>query len=245
MAVASAVKFLFAVSAAFAASVSGNVFFLLTLLAAVLTAFLTWGGVFKDLMKIGKIALFLLLFIFTLHLFSGKGEVLFEIWFLEATADGVLSGFFYGLKLIIFVYSAYLIFFKVDPLELINPLERIVKYAGPFGRHISSFLISFSLALRFLPEFSRQSRTVLMALKSRGFDFKGGIAKKARVANLLIISIFVSTFKRAESISTALELKGYSLRYKQAVFPPAKVGLFGTFVGLVSICMIIGGWLSR
>lgn len=245
MTVGSVTKFIFAVAAALAAAVSNNVGFLVILFAAILTAFLTWGGTFRDILKIGRIALWFFLLVFLLHLFSGSETILFEFWILEATADGMISGIFYGLKLIVFVYSAYIIFFKVDPAELINPFERIAKYAGPFSKPASSFLISFSLALRFLPDLSRQARTSLMAFRSRGFDFKGGILKKVRMANLLIVSIFVSTFKRAESVSAALELRGYPLRHKQAVFPPVKIGPFGIFVLAVSICIVIGGYLSR
>ena len=196
-------------------------------------------------MKIAKLAFLFFLIVFLLHLFSGSEGVLFHIWFLKATIDGAVSGLFYGLKLIVFVYSAFIIFFKVDPAELINPLERMAKYLGPMGRYISSFLISFSLALRFLPDLSRQAQTTLMAFRSRGIDFKGGIVKKVEVANLLLVSIFVGTFKKAESVSVALDVKGYPLRYKQAVFPPVKIGMFGVFVFVVSISMIIAGWLSR
>lgn len=245
MEVGSVTKFIFAIAAAFAAAVSNDSGFLIIMLAAVLTAFYIWGGALKDILKIGKMAFCFFLLVFLLHLFSGADTVLFKIWFLKATIDGAVSGALYGLKLIVFVYSAYIIFFKVDPVELINPLERIVRYFGPLGRYISSFLISFSLALRFLPDLSRQAQTMLTAFRSRGFDFSGGIFKKFRTANLLMISIFVSTFKKAESVSTALELRGYPLRYKQAVFPPVKLGPFGIFVCAVSICMIIGGWLSR
>ena len=245
MAVGSVTKFIFAVAAAFAAAVSNDSGFLIIMLAAVLTAFFTWGGTLKDILKIGRIVLWFFLLVFLLHLFSGSDTVLFEIWFLKATIDGAVSGLFYGLKLVVFVYYADIIFFKVDPVELINPLERIVRFAGPLGRYISSFLISFSLALRFLPDLSRQAQTTLMAFRSRGFDFRGGILKKIKMANLLMISIFVNTFKRAESVSTALEIKGYPLRFKQAIFPPVRIGPFGFFVCAVSFCMIVGGWLSR
>jgi|GEM_PF-2090314 len=245
MAVGSITKFVFAISAAFAAAISNDTGLLTIVLFAVLSAFFTWGGSFKDIIKIAKFALLFFLIVFLLHLFSGSNTVLFEFWFLKATVDGAISGLFYGLKLIVFVYSAFIIFIKVDPVELINPMERIVKYTGSLGRFISSFLISFSLALRFLPDLSRQSQTILMAFRSRGIDFKGGLLKKVEVANLLMVSIFVSTFKKAESVSVALNTKGYPLRYRQAVFPPVKIGIFGVFVFAVSISMIAAGWLSR
>jgi energy-coupling factor transport system permease protein len=149
------------------------------------------------------------------------------------------------MKLIIFVYSAYIIFFKVVPPELIRPLERMARYLGPAGRIISSFLLSFSLALRFLPELSRQAQKTMMAFRSRGFEFKGGIKNRIKVANLLLVSIFVNTFEKAESVSIALNIRGYPLRYKRAVLPPPKISLFGIFVLIVSVSMVFAGWMSR
>jgi energy-coupling factor transport system permease protein len=245
MSVGSVTKFTFAIAAAFAAAITGDFVSLLFMLAAVMTAFITWGGSLGEVLKIGKVAVWFFLLIFTLHLFSGSGYILFEIWFLKATIGGAVSGMVYGLKLILFVYSAYIIFFKVDPVELINPIERLTRYTGILGRYISAFLISFSLALRFLPDLSRQAQTMTMAFRSRGFDFKGGLARKARTANLLLISIFVGTFKKAESVSIALELKGYPLRYKKAVFPPIHIGPYEVLVFAISFLLIVGGWISR
>jgi len=245
MTVGSITKFMFAVSAAFAVAVSNHVGFLAIIFMVVLTAFIIWGAGLRDILKIAGIAFWFFLLVFLLHLFSGTGRVLFNIWILKAYADGFESGLFYGMKLIVFVYSAYIIFFKVDPADLIRRLERTARYLGPAGRIISSFLISFSLALRFLPELSRQAQKTMMAFRSRGFELKGGIKNRIKVANLLLISIFVNTFEKAESVSVALNIRGYPLRYKQAVFPPVKIGLFGVFVFLVSIGMVFAGWMSR
>jgi energy-coupling factor transport system permease protein len=245
MAVGSITKFTFAISAAFAVAVSNHAGLLAIVFLVVLTAFISWGGSFKDVFRIAGIAFWFFLLVFLLHLFSGSGRVLFNIWILKAYADGFESGLFYGMKLIVFVYSAYIIFFKVDPSDLIRPLERTARYLGPAGRIISSFLLSFSLALRFLPELSRQAQKTMMAFKSRGFEIKGGIKNRVKVANMLLVSIFVNTFEKAESVSIALNIRGYPLRYRQAVFPPPKISLFGLFVFVVSIGIVCAGWMSR
>jgi len=245
MAVGSAVKFVFAVSAAFAAAVSNHIGFLALLLIAVLTAFISWGAGIRDILRIAGVAFWFFILVFLLHLFSGSGHVLFNIWILKAYADGFGNGLFYGMKLIIFVYSAYIIFFKVDPAELIKPLERISRHLGSAGKYVSAFLITFSLALRFLPELSLQAKKTVMAFRSRGFEVDGGIKNRVRAANLLLVSIFVNTFKSAQSVSIALSLRGYPLRHKQAVFAPAKIGLFSIFVLIVSCSIVFAGWMSR
>lgn len=245
MAAGSFSRFIFAVSAALTAAVSGEISLIYIILLALLSAFLSWGGRFREIIKIAKLAVVFFLLVFILHLFSGRGKTIFEVWILNATADGAASGFLYGLKVVAFVYSAYIIFYKVDPVELVNPLERAAKHAGPLGKYISAFAISFYLAMRFLPDLTRQARTTMMAFKSRGINMQGSLGNKARVISMLMTSVFVGAFKKAEAVSVALNVKGYSSRYFRAVFPPVRLQLSSIFVMLVSISMIVAGWLSR
>jgi energy-coupling factor transporter transmembrane protein EcfT len=238
-------RFVFAVSAALAAAISGDFFFLIIVLLALLSAFISWGGNFKDIFNTARVALIFFLLVFILHLFAGSGKTLFGFWILRATYDGAAGGLLYGLKLVLFVYSAYIIFFKVDPVELVNPVERLAKHAGPLGKYLSGFAISFYLALRFLPDLSRLARTTLLAFRSRGINLEGNLADKARVINMLVVSIFVGAFKKADSVTAALSVKGYSTRYYRAVFPPPKLRIMSILMVAVSICLVISGWYSR
>jgi len=214
------------------------------MITVAIAALLVWGKDPKSVIRVARLVVWLIAFIFVLHLFSHPGQRLFSILFLTATLEGARTGLFYGAKLVAFAYAAYIILLTVDPFELTRPLERAARYFGPTGRLISSFALSFSLALRFLPDLSRESRMTRLAFRTRGVGFDGGMVKRARVAVQLVGTVFVNAFKRAESTSMALSVKGYATRYAKATFPPLRLSAASMFVVLISVMILGLGWRS-
>jgi energy-coupling factor transporter transmembrane protein EcfT len=82
----------------------------------------------------------------------------------------------------------------------------------------------------------------LLAFKTRGIGFEGGMIKRAQVAVQLVGTIFVNAFKRAESTSMALSVKGYATRHVKAVFPPVRFSVSSMFVFLISVIILGVGW---
>ena len=164
---------------------------------------------------------------------------------MKATIEGVQAGAFYGLKLIDFTIAAYIIFLTTDPFELISPLERLSRILGSRGRIISSLALAFFLAMRFLPELSKQGQMTLLAFKSKGLDLKGSLRHKAKAISLILPPLFVNAFKRSEVTAAALNVKGYATRYKKAVFPTWKFTLGDLVTILASFIILIAGlWIG-
>ncbi len=241
---ASPSRFLFAVSIALASAMADRPPVILAMILAAALGLVIWSRGPRNLVKMLKTAAGFVLFIFVLHLFSHPGKEIFSLFFLNATVEGAVIGMFYGLKLIAFACSAGIIFMCVDPFELILPAERASRLLGTLGKHLSSFALALSLALRFLPDLSTDARTTLMAYKTRGIDFDGGLLQKGRVAILLLGTMFVSAFKRAHTVSMALDIKGYSTRYERAVFPAIRFSAAGTAVTVFSLAFLLWGWLA-
>jgi energy-coupling factor transporter transmembrane protein EcfT len=235
-------RLFFAIALSLAAIMSHRFIFLGMLLLIAFNAHALWDENLKGIFKIGLFALPLAIFIFLLHLFFQPGEPFFNLWFLKATSAGAIAGCRYGLKLLVYAFAGYLIFISVDPFGLIQPLERLARKLGSFGRLVSAMAIAFFLAMRFLPELSAQSRNTLLALRSRGLDPKGNIIHKARVMLSVVASLFVTGFKRADMAALALDVKGYSTRYRRAVFVPLKPGIASYIIFASSILILMAGW---
>lgn len=235
-------RFIFAVSVAAASVMATDSITILLMIMVAIAALLVWGEDPKSVIRVARLVVWLFAFIFMLHLFSHPGQRLFSILFLTATLEGARTGLFYGAKLVAFAYAAYVILLTVDPFELTRPLERAARYLGPAGRLISSLALSFSMALRFLPDLSREGRMTLLAFRARGIGFEGGMVKRAQVAVQLVGTVFVNAFKRAESTSMALSIKGYSTRYAKAVFPPVRLSVSSMLVFLISVMVLGLGW---
>lgn len=234
-------RFIFSLSLALGAIFTQSLFYPGLLLIFGVLAILSWGGQVRDILKLGRYALILFIFVFILHLFSRSGQPVFRILFFNATSEGARDGLLYGLKLLVFAYSAGIILL-IDPFELISPVERLARLSGPLKRPLGTLALSFFLAIRFLPQLSRQSQMTILAFKTRGLDIKGSLAHKARVATLLIAPMFVSAFKRAEMASAALNIKGYATRYSRAVFGPSRITIGSVITISISIVILIAGW---
>jgi len=91
-----------------------------------------------------------------------------------------------------------------DGIEsLLNPLKKI-----RFPVHELALMMSISL--RFIPTLMDETDKIMKAQMARGVDFTGGPFKE-RIKSVipLLIPLFVSAFKRAEELATAMEARGY------------------------------------
>ena len=67
-----------------------------------------------------------------------------------------------------------------------------------------------SIALRFIPTLVEETEKIMNAQKSRGADFSsGGLIKRAKALIPILIPLFVSSFKRADELATAMECRCY------------------------------------
>lgn len=242
MSAGSASKFIFAIFVAGSALISDRLVFIAALIPVTALALVLWTKKLRSLNAVACLVIWLFAFIFILHLFSHKGTKLFSLVFLTATKEGALAGLFYGAKLLVFSICAFIILRAVDPFALVRPLERISELFGRFGKYLSYSILAFSLALRFIPEFIRQTEMTRLALQTRGIYFKGSAIARMRTAAMLVSAVFVNAFKSAESISMALAVKGYSTRYLRAVLPQAKFSIGSALIVAISTAMLIFGW---
>jgi len=237
-------KFIFAVCLAAGAVQTSSAMFVIIAIPAAGGALFLWTGKFSAVGQTARAAIWFFVFIFVLHLFFHKGERIFSILFLSATAEGARTGLFYGAKFIVFAFCAHIILRTVDPFELVRPIERLARLLGHSGRSISYLATSFSLALRFLPDLVRQANIAALALKTRGAAFDRGFYGRLRSAVQLLPAVFVNAFKSSESAALALVVKGYSTRHLKAVFPPIRISPAGITAAIISGAIMILGWRS-
>jgi energy-coupling factor transport system permease protein len=84
---------------------------------------------------------------------------------------------------------------------------------GPFkklGVPVHELALMMSISLRFIPTLMQETDKIMKAQSARGVDFTTGPLKE-RVKALvpLLVPLFISAFKRAEELATAMEARGY------------------------------------
>jgi len=67
-----------------------------------------------------------------------------------------------------------------------------------------------TIALRFIPTLLEETEKIIMAQKSRGADFESGnLLKRAKALVPVLVPLFISSFRRADELATAMECRCY------------------------------------
>ena len=103
-----------------------------------------------------------------------------------------------------------LLTYTTSPISLTDGIESLFKPLKVIGLPVHIFAMMMTIALRFIPTLVEDTEKIMNAQKSRGADFSsGGIIKRAKSLIPIIIPLFVSSFKRAEELATAMECRCY------------------------------------
>lgn len=189
----------------------------------------------------GYLRLFLPIFviIFLLHLFYQPGATILQIWFLKATDKGLIAGLFNLLRFINFILLAVCFFSTTSPVEVIQSIFKSGKQTSGFGlvkkRFFKDMALTFFIALRFMPVLTRETRTVRMAMISRGADFKQGLINKIKTNSKLILPLFSRVLNQSDDVATALALKGCKGEY----FAISRKTLKGRDVLLIIMALVL------
>lgn len=149
-------------------------------------------------------------FTFVIHVFSGSGEPLFQLWIFSATKAGIEMGTFVTLRLILLMVAASILTFTTSPLVLTDALESILRPLKRFGVPAHELSMMMTIALRFIPTLIDETDKIIKAQKSRGADFtSGSILKRMTFVMPILIPLFVNAFRRADELAIAMEARCY------------------------------------
>ncbi|MEG2650259.1 MAG: energy-coupling factor transporter transmembrane component T, partial [Eubacterium sp.] len=81
----------------------------------------------------------------------------------------------------------------------------------PFVRRYAHELsMMMSIALRFIPTLMEETDKIMKAQKARGADFESGnLISRAKALVPILVPLFVSAFRRADELATAMEARCY------------------------------------
>ena len=174
---------------------------------------------FKVILKSVKPIIFILFFTALINLFmtGGEGEPLVSFWIIKIYTEGIVRAVFMALRVIILIVgTSLLLTYTTSPISLTDGLESLLSPLKKIKVPVHTFAMMMSIALRFIPTLVEETEKIMNAQKSRGADFSSGsLAKRAKALVPLLIPLFVSAFKRAEELATAMECRCYRGDYNR------------------------------
>ena len=158
-----------------------------------------------------KPVFFFVILTFVLQIiFNRQGQVIFSLGPVEIYDEGLNLGFFMSIRLIIVVLISTLLTLTTKPSDLTLALESLFKPLKKVGFPVSELALMISIALRFIPTLFEETQKILKAQASRGVDISEGKFKdKVMQLISLLVPLFILSFKRADELANAMEVRGY------------------------------------
>jgi energy-coupling factor transport system permease protein len=145
-----------------------------------------------------------------LHLFMTEGRVIFQIWFLKVTWEGLFRGLMMGTRLILLIIGTSILTLTTSPIQLTDGIESLLKPGKKIGIPAHELAMMMTIALRFIPTLLEETEKIMKAQMARGADFQsGGIMHRAKSLVPLLVPLFVNAFRRADDLAIAMEARGY------------------------------------
>ena len=147
--------------------------------------------------------------IFQLFFITG-GQVLWEIGFIKITSHGIEQAGIIFCRFVLIIFYSTLLTLTTMPLSLATAVESLLSPLKRFKVPVHEIGLMLSMSLRFVPTLMDDTIRIMNAQKARGVDFgEGSIIQKVKAMIPILIPLFATSLKRADSLATAMEARGY------------------------------------
>ena len=155
--------------------------------------------------------MFMLIFAASINIFLTPGQtVLFSFGFLRVTQEGIILAIQMALRLTLLITGSSILTLTTSPIALTDGIESLLRPLKIIKIPAHDIAMMMTIALRFIPTLSDEMDKIIKAQKARGADFEtGDLLKRAKSLVPILVPLFVSAFKRADELATAMEARCY------------------------------------
>ena len=191
-----------------------------------------------------KPILFIIVFTAVLNIFYGTGEPLWQWGIIKITKNGLLNSLFVSIRIIVLILASSVLTFTTSPTQLTDAIERLLKPLAKLRVPVHEFAMMMTIALRFVPLLLEETDKIMSAQKARGADMEsGGIIQRIKALVPVLIPLFVSAFRRAFDLATAMESRCYNGGEGRTKMKQLHFGSLDWLV-LLSAVVVLGGFIG-
>jgi len=164
----------------------------------------------KFMLKGLRPLLFFILLTAIVNLFMTSGDEIFRWQFIRITYQGVNLAVFMVLRIVFLIVISSVLTLTTTPIRLTDGLEKLLNPFKRIGLPAHELAMMMTIALRFIPTLLEETDKIMKAQSARGSDFESGnIFRRAKAMIPILIPLFISAFRRADELATAMECRCY------------------------------------
>ena len=145
-----------------------------------------------------------------LNMFFTPGRELVSFWKITITYEGLIRAAFMVLRITMLIAGTFLLTYTTSPIALTDAMEILFGPLKKLKVPVHEMSMMMSMALRFIPTLIEETDKIMSAQKARGADFESGnIFQRAKALVPILVPLFISAFRRADELATAMECRCY------------------------------------
>lgn len=140
-----------------------------------------------------------------------SGDTYFRWKFLKITEEGVNISVFMIIRIVLLIMGSSLLTYTTSPITLTDAIERLLSPLKKLKFPVHELAMMMSIALRFIPTLIEETDKIMSAQKARGAEIdSGSFMTRARNMISILVPLFISSFRRADELATAMECRCYN-----------------------------------
>lgn len=184
------------------------------LLTAAAGVFIKMTGISPRLiLRSMRSLLFIILFTAIINIFWMTGDnLLLSVGPVKIYLEGIINALLIVLRIMLLIAATSVFMtYTTTPLALTDGLEQLLSPLKKIHVPVHEFSMMMTIALRFIPTLIDETQKIINAQTARGADFSsGGLIKRAKALIPILIPLFISAFRRADELATAMECRCYT-----------------------------------
>ncbi|HOA55348.1 MAG TPA: energy-coupling factor transporter transmembrane component T [Clostridiales bacterium] len=158
-----------------------------------------------------KPIMFIIIFTAAINIFTTGGTPISQtVPFKYITWEGIILALRLAIRLALIIISGSLLTFTTTPILLTDGIEKLLSPFRKIGLPAHELAMMMSIALRFIPTLLEETDKIMKAQAARGADFDtGNLIQRAKSFVPVLVPLFVSAFRRADELATAMEARCY------------------------------------
>ena len=148
--------------------------------------------------------------------YSNPGNsIIFRLGPVVLSTAGIQAGVLIVLRFFTLILAISLVSFVTSTLELIHGLQKLLSPLNRVGIPTMDFVMVVQVTFKFIPFLAQSAERIAKAQASRGAEWSGktrGLTGRVRQIIPLIIPLFTTSLRRAETMALAMDARAYGYK---------------------------------
>lgn len=160
---------------------------------------------------------------------------------MQFSIEGFLAGLFFGVRILLLVWASLIVCFTTTTEQVNATISSMLSPLRAFRVPVDDVAMTFSIAIRFLPQTAAEFASIRDAQWSRGAAFdSGSLFDRIKAHASILLPMVVNLFRRSDALATAMDSRCYGMPgVRRGALSKPRMGVAEWAVCIVSCAAII------